>query len=489
MNTEKISLNTGITFAALLISSFFSFLNLALIARAITSHDFGMFTFFQSILLYLFILAMGGTEQTLLKLIPLKIKRGLDSYYSLLKSTQFFLTITSIFTVLVLVSIFPFVENYTQFDNVYMYILPLTLIIPAQTIILYFKTFNRSEFAYIRSVIPEKIIRPIAFFIILLIFNYLNLNNIGYIFFGFFLSYAIGALFSILFNRKTLIKKTVNFKFDSEIIKLAPSFTSIRLLNQFGPVAIVLLLGILVSGEEVGFFRAPQQTSSLINMVIMSMSMVFFPIMSNYYANERNNELEKMYKISTKWTLILGGFICLPMLIAPGELLLLFGEEFSQYGYVLQILVIGQLIKISTGSCGNLLLIMGEQKKMLINTSIQVLLTLIIAISTIPYFGLFGAALSITLSVTILNIMLVISLWKISEMHPFTRSYFGVFISILITVGVVNLIFVNVIIEPNSLSMLLKFLLIYFVYSALIYFTALDNNELDVLKNKIKKIF
>jgi O-antigen/teichoic acid export membrane protein len=79
----------------------------------------------------------------------------------------------------------------------------------------------------------------------------------------------------------------------------------------------------------------------------------------------------------------------------------LFGPEFVAGSTVLMVLALGQLINVITGSVGFLLSMTGHERDLLKSTVIAAILMLILCAWLIPAYGMMGAAIAQTVSLSV----------------------------------------------------------------------------------------
>jgi len=82
-----------------------------------------------------------------------------------------------------------------------------------------------------------------------------------------------------------------------------------------------------------------------------------------------------------------------------------FGNEFRSAAPALMILAVGQLINLSTGPVGTILLMTGNEQIMKRHTVTTVLVNLAAAIFLIPVWGVAGAAASAAIGMALLNLL------------------------------------------------------------------------------------
>ena len=94
----------------------------------------------------------------------------------------------------------------------------------------------------------------------------------------------------------------------------------------------------------------------------------------------------------------------LPMVVAPGLVMSLFGAEFRNGSAVLVLLALGQYVNVATGSVGNLLMMTGHERIIRNITFAAAATNIGLCVLLIPRFGITGAAIGTSVGMAAQNI-------------------------------------------------------------------------------------
>ncbi|MCB2167785.1 MAG: flippase [Deltaproteobacteria bacterium] len=186
--------------------------------------------------------------------------------------------------------------------------------------------------------------------------------------------------------------------------------TSIHfIISQTG----IILLGIFRTEADVGFYSIAVKLSTLTVFALYAINSMAATKFSELYANGRIDELFLLAQKSSKLIF----FVTVPIifiLIIFGKPLIsiAFGNEFTKAYFVLVVLIIGQFVSSTSGSTGYFMNMTGNQivfRNIMITTGI---LNILFNLFFIKLFGIFGAALSSTLSLALWNIWVLLFLKK-----------------------------------------------------------------------------
>jgi O-antigen/teichoic acid export membrane protein len=108
-------------------------------------------------------------------------------------------------------------------------------------------------------------------------------------------------------------------------------------------------------------------------------------------------------------------------MLAREPMMLIFGEQFLQYGpTVLLILGLGSLFIALSGSGGLLFILSGHQYIELGMLGFFVLLNLLLNLLLIPQYGIIGAALATIVSNMVTILIRILLIYRYFKIHPFS---------------------------------------------------------------------
>ena len=197
-----------------------------------------------------------------------------------------------------------------------------------------------------------------------------------------------------------------------------------RLLLYGNNQTEVVILRFFASISDVGVFGIARRLSVLIGSLLTSVTVLFNPVVADLHNTNKTEELDHLYKTSTRWLLTLGLPICLIELLFADELLTVMGgNDFRSGSSALMILAIGQLVNVGTGVSSNLQAMAGHAKLTLLNSLLFLSMSIALDLVLIPPFGVLGAAIAAATSTIIVN---VLRLWQIHRrlgLMPYDRSF------------------------------------------------------------------
>ena len=243
----------------------------------------------------------------------------------------------------------------------------------------------------------------------------------------------------------------------------------------------LIILGVFRSSQEAGIYFASKRTALMLNLLLISLNTIFAPLISHLYAGRKYNHLDHVFKTGTQWILILGLPFFLVMVFFSRELLSLFGPHFETGQMCLIVLAFGQLINISVGSVGYLLMMTGHQRWMVFNSIFLIILVILLTVLLIPQYGILGAAYANASAIVLINLAALVEVYFLLRLHPYNIRYFKVLflgaISAAIAYGMRYFL-------PDTGSIIfsgVEAALILVIFFALIILFGLEENERKIL--------
>lgn len=183
--------------------------------------------------------------------------------------------------------------------------------------------------------------------------------------------------------------------------------------------ADTLILGALRSSAEVGVYTVATRIVVLATFAMPAVTQAFAPRITDLYQRGRHAELRHAYYVVTGWNLVLSLPAFALLLAFPAELLSLFGPEYSSAVTVTMVLVAGQIVHVATGPGGMMLTMSGRPGWNLADNGVTLALNIALNLVLIPPYGILGAAVAWTVSLTVGNAARLVQVWLLMRMGPF----------------------------------------------------------------------
>lgn len=253
-------------------------------------------------------------------------------------------------------------------------------------------------------------------------------------------TYLVSVVFGVTVLKRVAGIERANFFHQeagslSALLAFCLPLTLANIVGVFASRSDVIMLGYWNTAQQVGVYSAALQTSSAIALIMGAIEVALVPLIGRLWAIGELQRLQEVYKAVSRLALMGTMLLFVMIAVFSQEILSIFGPGFSAGAGVLVFLALGQVFASSTGSAGNILLMSGQSRMVMWTTvGMGALLLLTTALLT-PYWGMFGAALSVCLNLVVTNAMRVIQVWRLYGIHPYSVSLCKPILAGLLTAG------------------------------------------------------
>jgi O-antigen/teichoic acid export membrane protein len=249
-------------------------------------------------------------------------------------------------------------------------------------------------------------------------------------------------------------------------------FTTPRGLASMFSVVILwsgtLVIGAMRSPAEAGVYAAATRYLAFGQFVGVAIAQVVGPKMSEVLARGDRLRARTVYATATWWLMGLAWPIYLVMAFMSPSLVTVFGPGFGEAAPVLAILGATMLVATFVGPVDMVLLMAGKSSWNLWNTVAAVIANLALNLLLVPRFGVIGAAVAMSASILINNLLPLAQVWRTEGLHPFGIGSAVVGAAALLSVGTVSLV-VRAVLEPGIGAVVVAALLATPIYLALLW--------------------
>ncbi len=184
-----------------------------------------------------------------------------------------------------------------------------------------------------------------------------------------------------------------------------------------------ILLGVFLDVRQVGIYAVAASLVSFVPVALQSVNQIFSPTIASLHARGEHALLGRMFQTLTKWVLGLTLPLAFVMTVFSKPLMRLFGPAFEA-GWIVVILgTFGQLINAGVGSVGYLLLMSGNQRRLIQVQATTAIFMVIMTTLLVRPFGLVGVALAAALTNALTNYLSLRQVWSALHLSPYNRTY------------------------------------------------------------------
>jgi O-antigen/teichoic acid export membrane protein len=211
----------------------------------------------------------------------------------------------------------------------------------------------------------------------------------------------------------------------SQLMRYAGPRAPAALFSQLLFWTDLFVLTRYVGDTEVGIYAAVLRAGQIMVLFLTSVSLMFSPFVADMHNRGERARLDKLFKALTRWTLAATIPAFLLLVVAPDQVLRIFGSEFtgSRAEAALLIVLAGQFINVATGSVGFVLIMVGRTGWDLIVYSASLALNLGLAFTLAPRYGMIGAAIANAVTFALSKWARLALVKRFVGIQPYDRIY------------------------------------------------------------------
>jgi len=245
-----------------------------------------------------------------------------------------------------------------------------------------------------------------------------------------------------------------------------------------------LMIGYFRTVSEVGIYRVAVSTATLMLVVPSALLILFMPVITELYAKEKRDEVEKVYKIVTKWVFFANFPVFLLMVVFSKQILnVLFGLEYTAGALALSILALGYFSYSVFQTAGSILIMLKKTRWALLISTIITILNVFLNYYLIPIYGVAGGAVATGFAFLLAGLLCYSFVYFFTKMQPITfmhvKSLISGTISISVVYGITRLVFAP---TPTYALILMFGLFLLFYLILLIVLRGFEEEDIAIIK-------
>ncbi len=317
-------------------------------------------------------------------------------------------------------------------------------------------------------------------------FGYLDFTTFLQIYlFGYVLKFAI--LFFLQWKADRL---EITFSFKNLDLKELLRFgfyvlvggTSIIIVTRLDMMMIASLLDL----EQVAFYTIAFFIGNAIKIPARAVSAISTPLLAKAWEQQDMSEIRDLYTKSSINQLIVGGVFFLCVWLNIDNVFALLPEKFQQGKWVVFYIGLSQLVNISCGLNGAIIVNSKYYRYDLYTNILLVFITIGTNYLLIPIFGINGAAMATAISLLLFNMLRLVIIKSKMNMQPFSLSTLKTIILLLLIFIIMNML--PQFIHP-FFDLILKSILVLVLFIPLVISLNLSNDISEIFKEIKSKIF
>jgi len=396
---KKITFDVGWVFASSIVALVLHFFQKPILARYLGPDGLGLFSMVIMIAAIIGLIAAFGIDGALVKFVAeYKGKEQKDKVRSLFSSAFITMLIIGIITSLALFAcsnIFASIFNMPSLSlllRIYALVFPFSFVY-AITLSFFNGIREMKYYAFIRILQASLALAFILTFLIM------GLGVEGAI---------LGTVFAIIAAMgmaMVIIKRFVHFTVSDykKNTKMLASFGSrlvgVNMINEIYHSIDTIMIGYFLASTDVGYYAVAISLSRFFWLVPRAMSTVAYPAISEYWAKDNHQAINKLVDKSTKYCACILVFAGMSVIFFAKDIVtFLFTPEFLPAVLPLTILIIGTVSRGILNPIGVIFASTGKVNVVLLISAIGAVGDILLNIALIPTYGIIGAATATTTS-------------------------------------------------------------------------------------------
>jgi O-antigen/teichoic acid export membrane protein len=226
-------------------------------------------------------------------------------------------------------------------------------------------------------------------------------------------------------------------RLESQVLSFGAVAFGIALMEFLLAQVDKILIGFYINAREVGIYSVAATIVAFVPVALQSVNQIFSPTIADLHIRGEQELLGRLFQTLTKWILALTLPLATVVIVFAKPLMHIFGREFEAGWIVLVIGTAGQLINCGTGPVGYMLLMSGNQNRLIkvqaTMTGVMVLLNILF----IPNLGILGAALAAAVTTAVSNTWYLREVRNALGLSPYNRGYLRLLPSVVASLSIV----------------------------------------------------
>ncbi|MCK5023527.1 MAG: oligosaccharide flippase family protein [Candidatus Aenigmarchaeota archaeon] len=485
---------SGIGFFGMIFSNLILYVLRVILARSLTTNEYGVLFLAISLISMLMFLAMLGIGDGILKYIPhYRIKGDNERVKGVIVSSFYILFPVSIVVFIVLfifaeqISVIFFSEPMlTPIIRMFSVIIPLFAIYNVFSITM--TSFKKLEY----PVISWLICKPLSILIIVIISFVLGFGLLGAAF-AYVVGFAVSAVMAVIFLETRVFpvfrNKIKAIQMKKKLIIFSLPLIVYGILWNFMSKIDTLMLGMMMTSFDVGLYQAAIPTSQFLFMFSSVLTGLFLPLISELLAKDKIENIGVVYRTIPKWIFYFNFPLFIIFFMYPNVVLnMVFGSDYIQAANSLRILSLGFFV-YSIGILSTIMLTAFEKTKYhMVNSGLALLVGIVLNYVLIPLYGINGAAMATTITFIFYVSMPIFETYRISGKTPFHIDMFKSLVSGTVSMFIIYTATKLFFAELNIWIMSIMFFMFILSYTILMLaLKGLSKDDIMILKAIEKK--
>ena len=198
-------------------------------------------------------------------------------------------------------------------------------------------------------------------------------------------------------------------------------------------------LGHYLNARDVGVYSVAAAVVIYVPLVLQSVNQIFSPTIADLHTRGEHALLSRLFQSLTKWVIGLTTPLAAVVIVFARPIMRIFGPDFAEGWPILVIGTLGQLVNCGVGSVGYLLLMSGNQKRLIKVQVVMAAVMIGLNLLLVPVWGIVGAAVAAAVTNVGMNLLNLQQVRTALQLSPYNRSYIHLLAPSIVVVAVTML--------------------------------------------------
>ena len=254
-----------------------------------------------------------------------------------------------------------------------------------------------------------------------------------------------------------------------------------------------IILGFYLNAKWVGVYAVAATIVAFVPIALQSVNQIFSPTIAELHARGELPLLNRLFQTLTKWVTGLTLPLAAVVIVFARTVMRIFGPEFEAGWVVVVIGAVGQLVNCATGSVGYLLLMSGNEKRLVRIQMVMAVVTVILCVLLVSRWGIVGAAIAAAVANAGTNMWCLLEVNRTLRLFPYSRAYWSLALPTFVAVAAaIGLKIAFRAARADIAVLLLSTVVVYVLFLGTIFllgFEAEDRLIADAIWNRIRGCF
>ncbi len=263
-----------------------------------------------------------------------------------------------------------------------------------------------------------------------------------------------------------------------EVWSFATAMLGVGMMQFLMGQADRVALGVYRGAHDVGIYAVAASLVVYETIILQSVNQIFAPVIADLHSRGQVALLGRLFQTLTKWMLGFTFPLAVVMIVFARPIMHLFGHDFEAGWPILVIGTCGQLVNCGVGSVGYLLLMSGNQRRLVRVQAVMAAVMVILSFALVPLWGALGAAVAAAVTNVGTNAWNLVEVRKALKLSPYNRSYLKLLPSIGTALLITFLVSkTSALLRADWITITVALLLAYLGFSVVVFAMGLDADD------------